>query len=46
MIRFRIQDAQGTILSRVYPRFTIAELEEFSDYRLRSAIRRLCGLAK
>ncbi len=46
MIRFRVQDADGTILSRAYPPFSIAELEEFTDYRLRAAIRRLCGLSK
>jgi len=46
MVRPRIQDAQGTILSRTHPRYTIAELEELSDYRPSVSNTELCGLAK
>jgi hypothetical protein len=46
MIQFRVRDANGTILSKTYPPFSIAELEEFTDRRLRSAIRRLCGIPR
>jgi len=42
LISFQIQDAQGTILSRPNLPFSLAELQQFSDKRLRSAIRRLC----
>jgi len=42
MISFRVQDAQGAILSRTTPPFSIAELEEFTDLKLRLTIRRLC----
>lgn len=46
MIRFRVQDAQGGILSATCSQFTLAELEEFSDRNLRSAVLRLCELSK
>lgn len=42
LISFQVQDAHGTILSRTTPPFSIAELEEFTDSKLRSAIRGLC----
>jgi hypothetical protein len=46
MIRFRVQDAQGTIVTMPHSQFSIAELEEFSDQKLRSVIRRFCRISK
>jgi hypothetical protein len=46
VIRFGVQHTHCTILSKAYEPFSIAEMEEFTDQRLRSAIRRLCGLSK
>lgn len=46
MIQFRVEEAHGTILARTSPPFSIAELEQSSDSRLRSIIRRLSGLSE
>jgi hypothetical protein len=46
MIRLRVLDAQGVTVSRPHPGFTLAELDDLSDRRLRSTIRRLCGHSK
>lgn len=46
MIRFQVVDAAGMQLARPYTPFSLAELEEFTDHKLRSKIRRLCGSPK
>jgi hypothetical protein len=46
MIRFRVQDGQGAMLTEAHRQFSIAELEICSDQKLRSEIRRFCGLSK
>jgi hypothetical protein len=43
MVRFRIQDMSGTMLSRACPPFELWELEGLTKDDLRSMIRRLCG---
>jgi len=43
MVRLRIQDMSGTILSRACPPFELWELEGLTKDDLRSMIRRLCG---
>jgi hypothetical protein len=42
MVRIRIQDANGEVVSKTHAPFSIAELQGFSEARLRSAIRNLC----
>jgi len=42
LIRFRVQDAQGRILSTSYRPFSITELVSLTDDKLRAAIRNLC----
>jgi len=42
LIRFRVQDAHGRILSTSYRPFSVAELVSLTDDKLRAAIRKLC----
>jgi hypothetical protein len=46
IVRFRIQDAQGAIVSKAYSNFSMAELEKMADRKLRSVIRRRCETPK
>jgi hypothetical protein len=40
--RFRVKDTRGTVMSRTYSDFSMADLENMTDQKLRSLIRRRC----
>jgi hypothetical protein len=42
IIRFVVQDAQGITVSRMYSNFSISDLENMPDRKLRALIRRRC----
>jgi hypothetical protein len=44
MVRFRILNQNGTVLSRECPTFELRKLEELSQADLRTIIRGVCGL--
>ena len=43
MVRFRVLDQNGTVLSRECPTFEVRKLEELSQADLRAIIRGVCG---
>jgi len=42
IVRFRVKDAHGTVMSRTHADFSLADLENMTDQKLRSVIRRRC----
>jgi len=46
MVRIRIHDANGEVVSKTHSPYSIAELQGFSEDRLRTAIRRLCASSR
>ena len=43
MIRFRIEDRAGHILSKGFPHYRPSEIEDWTDDKLRAIVRGLCG---
>jgi len=44
MVRFRILNRDGTVLSREYPTFEVRKLDKLTQADLRTIIRGVCGL--
>jgi hypothetical protein len=42
IVRFRVKDTRGTVMSRTHADFSLADLENMTDQKLRSVIRRRC----
>ena len=42
-IRFRIKDGSGNTLSKSFPHFLPSEIDDWSQERLRSVVRQICG---
>jgi len=43
MIRFRIEDGAGCILSKGFPGYTSAQVSNWSEQELRAIVRGICG---
>ena len=43
IIKFRIDDGSGAVLSKLFPYFLPSEIDDFSDQKLRAIIRTTCG---
>jgi len=44
MIRFRIEDGSGGLLSKTFPHFLPIEIDDWSEERLRKVVGSICGL--
>lgn len=42
-LRFRIEDSSGHIISRAFPHLRPAEIDDWSDDKLRTILRTLCA---
>jgi len=45
MIRFRIDDVFGHILSKAFPHYLASEIDDWTNEKLRAVIRSTCGFS-